>query len=264
MLRKIKALSRYCFRKSFLHFFVFFLRFYGRKRKIAKHDVRFLGYKIHIVDGPSFLWQMKDVFVDEAYMFNSDSTQPVIYDCGSNIGIVSLYFKKLFPGAKIVAFEADAKLATLSKDNFIRNQIDDIEVIHAAVWIDNNGIDFYPDGADGGSVYGHGTPKKVSSIRLRNMIANEGLIDFLKIDIEGAEVSVLADCSDVLENVKNIFIEYHSFAEKPQELSQIMTILEASGFRYYLSTITKRPNPFVRRTKDSNMDMQLNIFGYRQ
>jgi len=32
----------------------------------------------------------------------------------------------------------------------------------------------------------------------------------LKIDIEGAEYDVLKDCEDSLENVKNIFVEYHS------------------------------------------------------
>ena len=44
----------------------------------------------------------------------------------------------------------------------------------------------------------------------------------LKIDIEGAEFEVLDDCKNHLNNIENIFIEYHSSNKKPQQLHDIL------------------------------------------
>ena len=48
----------------------------------------------------------------------------------------------------------------------------------------------------------------------------------LKMDIEGAETDVIADCHDALANVHNVFIEYHSYVDHPQGLASIINTLE--------------------------------------
>ncbi len=70
----------------------------------------------------------------------------------------------------------------------------------------------------------------VSAIRLYDLLDKE--IDFLKIDIEGAEIEVLKDCEDRLKNVVNIFVEYHSNPNDKQELDAVLSILTNAGFRY--------------------------------
>jgi hypothetical protein len=82
----------------------------------------------------------------------------------------------------------------------------------------------------------------------------------LKIDIEVAEYEVLLDCSNSLSNVNNIFIEYHSWNNSDQMLSEIKKILEQNNFRYYIEGIEKRKQPFNNLKENSNMDFQLNIF----
>ena len=79
-----------------------------------------------------------------------------------------------------------------------------------------NGIDLTLEGEYGASVYSKRNATKVSSIRLKDLIEKEKIIDMLKIDIEEAEYNVLLDCKDSLSNVENIFIEYHSFANSNQ------------------------------------------------
>ena len=87
----------------------------------------------------------------------------------------------------------------------------------------------------------------------------------LKMDIEGAESAVIIDCDESLRNVRNIFIEYHSYLNSEQNLSEILRILERNNFRYFINQDSGRKQPFINHTNKSvpGMDLQLNIFGYR-
>jgi len=235
----------------------------GVKRYERVDNVKFLKYSFDIPDLPSFVWQFKEIFVDEIYKFDSNNKQPVIFDCGANVGTSCLYFKQLFPNAKIKAFEADPMIADILKSNLSKNGINDVEVIDKAVWVDDDGIEFGSEGADGGSINVNNNKIKVESVRLKDFLGKEEKIDLLKIDIEGAEYEVLKDCKDTLKNVQNIFVEYHSWNSSAQQLSEILNIFEINGFRYCIEDIGKRKYPFINHNRELNMDLQLNIFGYR-
>ena len=56
----------------------------------------------------------------------------------------------------------------------------------------------------------------------------------MKIDIEGAELPVLRDCSDNLKNVKNLFVEYHGKYNEIFKLNEILEILLQNNFKYYI------------------------------
>lgn len=233
------------------------------ERFVMTQNVRFLDYTFNIPDNASFIGQFKEIFVDEIYKFESKNTLPVIFDCGSNIGTSLLYFRKHHPSAKIIGFEADDRLANLSIENLKKNNITDITVISNAVWIDNKGIEFSTEGADGGSIKGKYNLVKVPSVRLRDFLLMETSIDFLKMDIEGAEYEVIQDCADALSHIENIFIEYHSWNHSSQKLGDILHILENNGFRYYIEDISKRKHPLINKNLLAPMDLQLNIFGYQ-
>ncbi|MFN8356752.1 MAG: FkbM family methyltransferase [Spirosomataceae bacterium] len=227
--------------------------------------VRFWSYQLQVPDAFSFCWQFKEIFVDELYRFSSKHSAPRILDCGSNVGVSILYFKKLFPHAHITAFEADPTIANYLKKNLETNGIQGVEIVEKAVWKDDLGVTFASDGADGGSIKTDGNAQTIPSVRLRSILEQESHIDFLKIDIEGAETEVLADCQDVLQHVENLFVEYHAYIGQPQYLAELLAIFTKNGFRYYIDTNQHRSAPFVNhRYRDNNlMDLQLNIVGYR-
>ena len=176
-----------------------------------------------------------------------------------------LYFKLLYSNARVIAFEADPFLADILRNNLQKNGIsNNVEIINAAVWIENGEIDFSRDFADGGSVYGTSNNYRVKAVRLRDFLEKENKVDMLKMDIEGAEYDVLVDCKYVLGIVENIFVEYHSWSDKDQKLSEILSILEYSGFRYYIENVSKRKHPLINQALACNMDLQLNIWGYRK
>ncbi|NJM93692.1 MAG: FkbM family methyltransferase [Cytophagales bacterium] len=136
-----------------------------------------------------------------------------------------------------------------------------------AVWTADEQIQF----TDGEGDASHITPsrdgkgKEIIAKRLKSFLSTLDQIDFLKIDIEGAECAVLADCEDELKRVHHLFVEYHSLKDHPQELGALLEILLRQGFRYFIETEQQRTIPFINRSLRSNdrFDMQLNIFAYR-
>ena len=238
---------------------------YGKVKRNEERTIKYLDHKVTVADCLSFIFQFKEMYVKGYYNFKTGSEAPLILDCGSNIGISVLFFKDIYPNSTIRAFEADPHISELLQNNLRSNSVNNVEVIPKAVWINNEGIEFGTEGADGGSIFSSNKKIKVPSIRLKEVIDNEDSIDFLKIDIEGAETEVMEDCRNSLKNVKNIFIEYHSFIDKDQHLDKILNVLKLSGFRYFIKVDEPRQLPFINHnsTISPDMDLQLNIFAYR-
>jgi FkbM family methyltransferase len=238
---------------------------FGGKERYKKGKINFEGFNFIVPDYKSFLWQYKEIFADENYKFNSDSTEPVIYDCGANVGTSCSYFKKIYPNSIIKAFEADPKISRYLIENLNANGLNDVEVIDKAVWVNDSDVELSIEGADGSSIYTEGEKLKVGSIRLKNLLDSETRVDMLKMDIEGAENDVILDCGNSLKIVNNIFIEYHSYTNSKQKLSELLNVLEQNNFRYFIRNDSHRNMPLINKTNKSNpvMDLQLNIFGYR-
>ena len=138
-------------------------------------------------------------------------------------------------------------------------------VLNRAVWdADDETLSFLAEGGAGGRLQERSAQFNyidVKTTRLKNYLVEE--IDFLKIDIEGAEHKVIADCADELRFVKNLFIEYHSMENRAQNLHLILEIISKAGFRYHIKEAYITPFPFVERRLNVGMDLQLNIFCYR-
>ena len=242
---------------------------YGSIPRHIKQTLTFGGYTFTVPDTFSFLYQLKEIFADEFYAFNASAAPsgrgPVIFDCGANIGTSVVYFRQQHPTARIVAFEADPVIGQILTENLRQNRIENVEVIQKAVWTDENGISLGGTESDGGSVFSTEAIRPVPSVRLRDWLLREPRIDMLKMDIEGAELAVLADCAGALTNVRAMFVEFHAYIGHRQGLADLINVLEDSGFRYYIDTSQYRKSPLVnhRYRNNADMDLQLNIFAYR-
>lgn len=221
------------------------------------------GFLFRIPDGQSFLASWEEIFDREIYGFSHASVAPRILDCGANVGVSCLYFLKRFPNARITAFEPDPKVFAYLKDNLTNAGGTGIDLIPKAVWTSVATLQFQSEGADGGRI-GNGEGKnviKIATVRLRDFLTES--VDLLKIDIEGAETEVVLDIAPLLENVMNIFVEYHSFAGQPQTFGKLVQTLIEAGFRVQVHPMHVAPRPFIKVDSYMGMDMQLNIFGYR-
>lgn len=245
--------------------FLYLAFIYGSSKRYHRKNISVLNYRLQVPDALSFIWQFKEIFADESYKFESELTDPVIYDCGSNIGLSCIYFKKLFPAAIIKAFEADPNIAKYLNNNLYQNGFTDVEVIEKAVWIEDGEIDINSEGADASTIFSSDANLKVESVRLKKLLEKEQRVDLLKMDIEGAEVQVLNDCRNNLSSVRNIFIEFHSYTNDKQKLSKLISVLEENNFRYFIKPVADREKPFINKINKFNpaMDLQLNIFAYK-
>lgn len=223
------------------------------------------GFSIEYSDACTFLDGGRKIFEREIYRFSSDSGRPRILDCGANIGLSTLYFKKLFPEAEIHAFEADPGIAEILRHNCANNGFADVTIVPAAVWIQEGEIPFAVEGGFSGKVVGDlletGNTRLVRTVRLKPYL--ETSIDMLKIDIEGSEWPVLMDCKNLLHNVRNLFVEYHSSPGQPQELGGLLELLKEGGFRYHIQGEFERRRPFVDTNLVAGFDMAVNVFAYR-
>jgi len=222
------------------------------------------GKKIVFPDAASFAAIFEEVFQRNVYKFISNKPAPVIIDCGANIGISAIYFKHLYPNSKVWAFEPDNTIFKYLSQNVSSFNYKDITLINKGVWMEDTEIKFLSEGADAGRVVKDQQDSNAINInkieveRLSKYINQQ--VDFLKIDIEGSEVEVIKEIENKLSYVSNLFIEYHSFVDKSQELDQILAILSRNNFRYYIYSPSKlRQFPFVDNTEFLSMDCLLNI-----
>ena len=93
----------------------------------------FLGYTVHITDGPNFYMQYKDTFIKRIYDFKAVRTDPLIIDGGSNIGMSILYFKRIYPAARIIGFEPDSVIFRILRENVTHNRLKDVTLINAGL-----------------------------------------------------------------------------------------------------------------------------------
>ena len=224
-------------------------------------------YKIIFKDPKAFLYSVKELFVVEIYKFKAQDDTPYIIDCGSYIGTSILFFKTQYPNAKILAFEPDNSNFELLNNNIKNWDLKDIEIQNAAIWIDNLGVNFIADGnmaskIDESNNTAHNENQKTKSVRLKDLLTEK--IDFLKIDIEGAEYEVLVDCESKLSFVENLFIEYHGNYNEMYKLNKILNILIENNFKYYIKEAgVTFEHPFYDRENIYDFDIQLNIFAFK-
>jgi FkbM family methyltransferase len=222
------------------------------------------GNRLEVVDAASFLFMYREIFEQQIYCFRSTTETPFIIDGGANIGLSVIYFKQIYPQSQIVAFEPDPDVFAVLQKNLQTCGYEDVELYPKALWSSETTLAFMHEGADGGRLSRSSDPRTnlVGTTRLRDYLDRQ--VDFLKLDIEGAETDVLIDCADRLSNIKNLFVEYHSFADKTQTLHSLIGVLNDAGFRLHIHPPVVSPQPFVYRIVNLGMDMQLNIFAFRE
>ncbi len=223
-----------------------------------------LGPPLRLIDAASFLSAYDAIFCRELYRFETASAEPTILDCGANIGLGVLYFKQLFPRARLVAFEPDAAAFDALAANVRSFGLQDVTLYPKAVWHAETELAFVSDGADAGHLVTRATDQVTQPVRtmtLRPFL--ERPVELLKLDVEGAEMEILAHCRGYLHHVQHLFVEYHSFVEREQQLHCLLTVLAEAGFRVQIQVESVAAQPFVRPKIHAGMDLQLNIFATR-
>jgi len=234
---------------------------YASRTRYEKRTIRCCDRKLNIPDVASFISMYEEIFFNKIYEVNLKS--PRILDLGANIGMSILWFKKHYPDSEIVAYEADKKIYKYLENNV--HGLNGVKLHNAAVWHKDGTLSFCSEGADAGRVDEQSNVEKISvqAKDIRKIIKEEGPFEYIKMDIEGAESTVLPACRGMLQDTYFIFCEYHSLEGSEQKLDEILSVLRAEGFRIHIQTITVSSQPFMKRSIKVGYDMQLNIFAWK-
>ena len=209
---------------------------------------RMVSFSIRAPAGRLFRVHMRDNMHDPeslAEFFSSRYTwippeQPhfepkVVYDIGANIGIASLYFATRFPRARFFGFEPVPANYRICAMNF--QNLDGGKCFPWAIGAATGRASFELDAADlrGGQLKNDSQARwrdasppsavlpdrtcaagvmqrfEVPVFSVADLVTRQGCPppDFLKIDVEGAEVEVLQGFRDEVKYVKRMLIETH-------------------------------------------------------
>jgi FkbM family methyltransferase len=222
----------------------FRLNFSVAKSAAGTVRARILDYEVEAYSRSALLTLFDEIFVNAQYLFRTDVERPVVIDCGSNIGMSILFFKALYPGARVTGFEPSKTAFTLLKSNVVTNTMTDVEIHESPVGETDGRVDCFVDPQTPGSLTMSTLPERapsghtsVEQVRLSRFI-NEP-VDFLKLDVEGAESRVLQDLvsSGKIHLIKQMGIEYHHHIHPEIDaLASFLSLLESSGFGYQIAS----------------------------
>lgn len=142
------------------------------------------------------------------------------YDVGANIGLFSMIAARLVgrPG-RVVAFEADPEIAARLREHVARNEFVWAMVEEKAVWSEAKAVYFArvdpgtsPDRGLGHVAASGGHDSiEVNAVSLDDFARTNPAPDFIKCDVEGAEVEVFRGAARLLREVRpGIICEMHS------------------------------------------------------
>jgi len=187
--------------------------------------------------GLSDLGVVYDTF-DGGYHLPPDTLTPIrnVLDLGSNIGLTMAHFSVLYPEARILGVEIDEGNVALCRKN-IAPWAERCEVIHAAVWHEAREVSYGGARESGYAVMngGGGEEKgRVRGVTMDSLIERLGVdcVDYVKMDIEGAEKAVLADAGKWASRVRCLKVEVHPEKALPRyPIEACVADLERHGFR---------------------------------
>jgi len=160
------------------------------------------------------------VFVKEEYSYLPAEPPRFLIDAGANIGLTSVYFSRKFPSARIIAIEPESTNVEMLKKNvqFLQN----IEVVQAALVGVTGVADVFDaeNGHWGFRAFSGGSIQQKQDLKIIDHVEGItvedvcqrfgiGVVDLLKLDIEGAEQEVMSNSENWIGQVQVIAAELH-------------------------------------------------------
>jgi len=180
------------------------------------------------------------------FKFYQPKEGDTIIDAGAFIGAFAIYVsKKIGNNGKVIAFEPDIKNYELLMKNITINNLDNVFCYNYCLWNTESELKFYASGRNTSSVVAVQQKEekdtqiiRVKAVALDNFLTklNISNVDFIKMDIEGAEIEALNGAIKLLKrNNPNLAIASYHKRDGVETHNTITPILSQLG--YNVSTI---------------------------
>ena len=142
----------------------------------------------------------------------------LIFDLGAHAGFTTCMLARMCgPTGRVIAFEPDAEIVSYLEKNVAGQQLSNVTIVRKAIDAKTGAAFFNQDGTMSAglvdyAVYGNtGQRISVETLSLEDACREFGVPQFIKMDIEGAEVDVIRASEDFLKRhpIHLAFDSYH-------------------------------------------------------
>ncbi|WP_340315018.1 FkbM family methyltransferase [Rhizorhabdus argentea] len=200
-------------------------------------DTSDIGFSSHmLLDG---YWEM---WVTEAIV-QRIAAGMVAVDCGANLGYFTLLMSDLVgPSGQVHAFEPNPAIAARLVNTVAINGFSDHTVVHGAALSDKSGeaVLFIPHGEPknafvDAAVVGDPQFESVAVPTLRlDELPNAEKIDFIKIDVEGAEERVWSGMQGILRSGRPLTIVLEFASSRYSDAGAFLREIMSHGFAFQI------------------------------
>jgi FkbM family methyltransferase len=164
----------------------------------------------------------------------------LVFDAGAHAGFTTCMFARMVgPLGRVVAFEPDESTAQYLEKNVRDQQISNVTIVKKAIDAKTGTSYFNADGTMGAglvehSVYGNtGRRIAVETLSLEDAFQLYGVPQFLKMDIEGAEIAVIQSAADLLKRQRMhlAFDSYHRMRDGRFTWMLLEPMLRSVGYK---------------------------------
>ena len=172
----------------------------------------------------------------------------IVVDIGAHIGLYTIMSsKRVGSNGKVVAIEPDPSNFEMLNRNIKLNQLTNVLPLNYAVYSKETKVKLYlPEEKSGHTIYNtmmvldraKANEKfvEVNANTLDNLLQENGIeqqLNWIKIDVEGAEFEVLKGSADILSNSKDIalLIEVHNLGGRTNLYRHIVEFLNLYNFK---------------------------------
>lgn len=215
-------------------------------KKICNSNDLLLDY----VQNKSGFLILKEIFEDRVYVdYFPFHKKAVIVDVGAHFGFFSLFANRnTHRDSRIFSFEASKENFLKLQKNISRNKIENVRMFQCAIGSKNGKSKLFHRGNPANSaleeVMQHPSSsfEEIETKTLERAIKENGMtaIDFLKIDCEGSEYTILETLSDeTFSVIKTISLEFHDLKSEKYTSEFILNILNRHQFKIVKHTYDK-------------------------
>lgn len=220
--------------------------------------------KVFSFFGKSFTFKLKSksaiVFVYECFILKLyDSHLNIeagdyVLDCGSNCGIFSIYASnKVGEAGKIYSIEPGQENFKFLLENITLNKVNNVVAINNALYNSITKLNFFISREDFNSSLifndkqNHYTSEIVNAVTLDSILFDYDIkrVDFIKIDVEGAELECLEGAKKSLSLSSKIIVADLKSSDK--NFKRILSILDEHGYLINTSLL-----PEIHGVKDGS------------